>query len=70
MPKWPLKSIGWLVAAAVAALGAAAILNAVTHHGFGLSGEAVREGALNVASLVVAFLLVAGIGRSEKKDKR
>jgi len=62
--------MGLLAVAALAAVVTAAVLSEITHHGFGLSSEAVRDGALNGASLVVAFLLVAGIGRRPKKDKR
>jgi hypothetical protein len=61
--------VGLFAAAGVAAIVVAAALSAITHKTFGFSGEAVREGALNVASLVVAFLLVAGIGWRQK-DKR
>jgi len=69
MPKLTLRAVGQLVAAALVALVAAAALDYVAHSQFELAPDAIRAAALNGASLVVAFLLVAGIGRSQK-DKR
>lgn len=66
MPKFNSKTIGLFAAAGIAALVAAGLLNALTLKTLGFTGEAVREGALNVASLVAAFLLVAGIGWRQK----
>jgi hypothetical protein len=60
------KKIGLIAMAVVAAAAVAGLLSVITHQAIGLSGPAVREGALNVASLVVAFLLIAGIGRRQK----
>ncbi|NVN88047.1 MAG: hypothetical protein HXX15_18360 [Rhodopseudomonas sp.] len=69
MPKLSVRVVGQLVVAAIVALVAAAALDYIAHSQLELSPDAVRGGALNGASLVVAFLLVAGIGRSQK-DKR
>ncbi|MBB1093036.1 hypothetical protein [Rhodopseudomonas pseudopalustris] len=68
MPKLAPKTIGLIAAAGFAAIVVAGLLSMITSTTLGFSGEAVREGALNVVSLVVAFLLVAGIGR-QQKDK-
>ncbi|MGP9813896.1 hypothetical protein ACTZWT_20490 [Rhodopseudomonas sp. NSM] len=69
MPKLTLKTVGLFAAAGLAAIIVAAVVNAIMHKTFGFSPNAVREGALNVASLVVAFLLVAGIGRRQKDER-
>jgi len=72
MPKWPKispKLIGqWAAACAVAALVAAALALIISQY-TALSAASVREIALNVASLFVAYLLLAGIGRKKQKDK-
>jgi len=70
MPKLTPRTAGMLATALVAAVVAAIVLSEITHQGLGLSSETVRGGALNGASLVVAFLLVAGIRRRPNKDKR
>jgi len=69
MPKLTSKTIGLFAAAGLAAFVVAGLLNALALKTFGFTSQAVREGALNAASLVVAFLLVAGIGWRQK-DKR
>jgi hypothetical protein len=69
MPKFDPRKAGLLALAAIAAVIVAAILSGITQGALGLPNGAVRYGALNIASLVVAFMLVAGIGRRQK-DKR
>ncbi|KIZ46858.1 hypothetical protein OO17_06100 [Rhodopseudomonas palustris] len=69
MPKFSVRLVGQLLAATIVALVVAATLGYVAQNQFELSADAIRAAALNGASLVVAFLLVAGIGRSQK-DKR
>ncbi|RJF70697.1 hypothetical protein [Rhodopseudomonas palustris] len=69
MPKLSLQTVGRLALAGVAAIAAAGLLFAVTRGAFGFSSDGIRIAALNVASLVVAFLLVAGIGRKPKDER-
>ncbi|MFZ5739779.1 MAG: hypothetical protein ACOY6K_23165 [Pseudomonadota bacterium] len=74
MPKWPMpklsrKNVGRLAGAGVVAVAVAAVLSVTMVSGIGLAGASVREWALNLASLVVAFLLIAGVGRRQN-DKR
>lgn len=69
MPKFSLQTTGRFVLAGVAAIAAAGLIYAVTRGAFGFSGDGIRVAALNVASLVVAFLLVAGIGRRPKDER-
>ena len=69
MPKLSLQTIGRLALAGVAAFAAAGLLYAVTRSALGFSTDGIRIAALNVASLVVAFLLVAGIGRKPKDER-
>ncbi|NEW92162.1 hypothetical protein DY468_09390 [Rhodopseudomonas sp. BR0M22] len=74
MPKWPMpklsrRDVGRLAGAGAAAVIIAAVLSVVMVSGFGWPVSSVRVWALNVASLVVAFLLVAGVGRRQN-DKR
>ena len=74
MPKWPIpklsrKNVGRLAGAGVAATAIAAVLSVTMVRGIGVPSTSVREWALNLASLVVAFLLIAGVGRRQN-DKR
>ncbi len=65
LPKLSTKSWGYLALAGIAALIVAAVLEYVARTNFGFSADGIRYAAFNVASLVVAFLLVAGIGRKQ-----
>lgn len=68
MPKFTTRTIGRFVLAGITAVAVATALYAVTRGALGFSSEGIRGAALNVASLVVAFLLVAGIGRKPKDE--
>ncbi|MBB5048746.1 hypothetical protein HNR60_003516 [Rhodopseudomonas rhenobacensis] len=65
-PKLSPKSWGYLAAAGVVALIVAAAVEYIARTQFGFSPDGIRYAAFNVASLVVAYLLVAGIGREQK----
>ncbi|WP_234826855.1 hypothetical protein [Rhodopseudomonas palustris] len=69
MPKLSRNNVGRLVGAGVAAIVIAAVLGIATMRGLGLPAASVREWALNLASLVVAFLLIAGIGRRQNDNR-
>lgn len=69
MPKLSRQTVLRLAGAGIAAVVIAGGLSVMTLRGMGLPGESVREGALNVASLVFAFVLIAGVGRRQN-DKR
>jgi hypothetical protein len=69
MPKITIKVAGRLVASGIVALIVAATLSYIAQHHYQLSAEATRNGALNAASLVVAYLLVAGINFRQKDKK-
>lgn len=69
MPKLSRQTVLRLAGAGIAAVVIAGVLSVMTLRGMGLPGESVREGALNVASLVFAFVLIAGVGRRQN-DKR
>jgi hypothetical protein len=69
MPKITIKLAGQLAVSAVVAMIAAAALSYVAQNHYQLSAQSIREGALNAASLVVAYLLVAGINFRQKDKK-
>lgn len=69
MPKLTSQMAGRMALAGLAAVAVAGLLYAVTSGAFGFTGEGIRNAALNVASLVVAVLLVAGIGRKPKGER-
>ena len=69
MPKLTLPIIGGLALAGLGAIVAAGLLYVVARSTLGFSSDGIRVAALNVASLVVAFLLVAGIGRRSKDER-
>ena len=66
MRKPDKRQLSMLAGALIVAAATAALLATVTHEA-GFSTATVREGALNGASLGVAFLLVAGLTRKQKK---
>ncbi|KPF95210.1 hypothetical protein IP86_19740 [Rhodopseudomonas sp. AAP120] len=68
MPRLTSRTIWRVAFAGLAAVAVAGGLYAVSNQTLGYSGASVRSAALNVASLVVAFLLVAGIGRKTDKS--
>jgi hypothetical protein len=72
MPKLPnisMMLVGqWAAACAVAAL-VAATLGYVASEYYAVPPASIRSVALNIASLFVAYLLLAGIGRKKQKDK-
>lgn len=70
MQKPSPRTFGLLAGALLTAIVVAAILSSIMHNGFGVPAGSVREGALNVASLVVALLLVAGIGRKKQNNNK
>jgi hypothetical protein len=69
MPKMTVKLAGELLASGIGAFFAAVALSYVAQNHYQLSAEAIRGGALNAASLVVAYLLVAGINFRQKDKK-
>jgi uncharacterized membrane protein len=66
MPKLSKKVVGQYGAAALVAAVVAAALAYIAGHYYAFSAETIRDAALNVASLVVAYLLISGIGRGQK----
>jgi hypothetical protein len=66
MPKMSRQLVGQLVAAGAMAFVVAGALAYIASNQLAYSADGIRSAALNVASLVVAFLLVAGLGRGEK----
>lgn len=69
LPEIPPKLVSqWVAATVIAAIVAAALAYIASTY-YALPGDRVREIALNVASLFVAYLLLAGIGRKKQKDK-
>jgi hypothetical protein len=69
MPKITIKAAGQLVASGIVAVIVAAMLSYIAQNHYQLSAEAIRNGALNAVSLVVAYLLVAGINFRQKDKK-
>jgi hypothetical protein len=68
MPDFSKISRNHLALAGLVAVIAAAVLGYVAQDHLGFSSGAIRDGALEVASLVFAFLLVGGI--TSKGDKQ
>jgi membrane protein DedA with SNARE-associated domain len=69
LPKISMKLVGQWAAACVVAAVVAATLGYVASEVYAVPAQSIRAGALNVASLFVAYLLLAGIGRKKQKDK-
>ncbi|MCG6204923.1 hypothetical protein LPW26_09760 [Rhodopseudomonas sp. HC1] len=69
MPKLNLQTMGRFALAGLAAIAAAGLLYVVTRSALGFPSDGIRIAALNIASLVVAFLLIAGIGRRPKDER-
>jgi hypothetical protein len=65
MPKITAKLVAQSFAVATVTVAAAASLATIASQ-LAYPADSVRSAALNVASLVVAFLLVAGIGQGQK----
>jgi hypothetical protein len=69
MPKITVKLAGQLLASGIVAFFVAVALSYIAQNHYQLSAESIRSGALNAASLVVAYLLVAGINFRQKDKK-